>query len=197
MKTAKDYHIFWGGEDVHPMYYNRSRSKYAGQHNIIRDEEEISLAVKLIQDGIPLIGICRGAQLLNVVNGGTLCQHIENHGRDHWVYTTVDNPIEGYEKLWVTSTHHQMMQPGPTGIVLAKDIVSTFGVDYPEDKLVEIPEVNEVIYYPDTNCLCIQPHPEWMDQSEPFIHWINELIHRYFKLPPIDFKEEGRKAGWV
>lgn len=190
-----NYLILWGGADIHPSFYHRKRSTKAGYHDIHRDEKEFKLA--FMHKDLPKIGICRGAQLLNVFSGGTLCQHIENHTRDHWVYTTTDNPIEGYEKLWATSTHHQMMEPGPEGIVLAKDIIATSGVNYPEDKMVEIPEVNEVIYYPNTKSLCIQPHPEWMKQTEPFIHWLNELIHHYFALPPINFEEEGRKAGWV
>jgi putative glutamine amidotransferase len=68
--------IIAGGADVDPSCYAAGREPATGPARPDRDESEselVNLAVKL---GIPLLGVCRGMQLLNVVLGGTLHQHL-------------------------------------------------------------------------------------------------------------------------
>lgn len=168
-----NYHIFWGGEDISPTFYKKPMSSFCGRPNIYRDKEEFSLANELIELGIPLIGICRGAQLLNVVNGGTLLQHIEGHATGHpHIIDTYDN-----QQLSCTSTHHQMMMPTKEAIILAWDNRSVMGIKDPyTDKLEPIEKVYEVIFYPKTKSFCIQGHPEWMKKDSAFVNWLKKEI---------------------
>lgn len=167
------YKIFWGGLDVDPSFYGARRSTKCGFSNINRDQQEIDLAKKLINQGIPVIGICRGAQLLNVVNGGTLLQHIEGHLGKHQI-VTYDKQI-----INVNSTHHQMMMPSKRAHVLATAIEPTYGLNDPDDiHLTTVPEVYEVLYYPETKSMCIQYHPEGMSPHSEGVRWIKEEINK-------------------
>lgn len=66
-----------GGSDVDPASYGRDPEPGIEATVPIRDQSEIALARAAIDAGIPVFGICRGLQVLNVVNGGTLHQHLE------------------------------------------------------------------------------------------------------------------------
>lgn len=68
--------LFAGGEDVAPERYGEVPT-YAGDVDVSRDEFEIRLMQATLERRMPLLGICRGMQLLNVVRGGTLYQDIE------------------------------------------------------------------------------------------------------------------------
>lgn len=184
----RKFAIFWGGEDVDPALYNRLKSVRCGRNNRARDDEEAMRMENYIADGIPIIGICRGAQLLNVVNGGILVQHIEGHaiGKEH-----LCTEVATGKAYYVTSTHHQMMIAHQDGQILFKDFEGAKGVHW-DDVNGEYfyPYVTEVVYYPKTKSLCIQPHPEWMDQKSEFVKWINTFIKQEWNLDPINFKEE-------
>lgn len=182
------YEIFWGGADVDPSFYNRERSNMCGRSDIEKDTRDRALMEERIKQGIPIIGICRGAQLLNVVNGGILVQHIEGHaiGKTHFCTNVETGNI--YE---VSSTHHQMMVAHQDGMILCKDYKSAKGVHW--DKVNEsyhYTYVTEVVYYPKTKSLCIQPHPEWMPQDSAFVRWINDFIKKEWDLDPINFAAE-------
>lgn len=67
--------LFAGGEDVDPVYYGQApHPTYRGNRG--RDRAEIALAKQALARHLPILAICRGAQLLNVVLGGTLVQDI-------------------------------------------------------------------------------------------------------------------------
>jgi putative glutamine amidotransferase len=65
-----------GGPDIHPAGYHREPDPHLGPTEHWLDEFEIALAQHADQRGLPLLGICRGAQALNVARGGTLIQHL-------------------------------------------------------------------------------------------------------------------------
>ena len=67
-----------GGSDVHPRFYGQQIN---GSTDIdeARDERELALVDEFLRAGKPVVGICRGLQLLNVYFGGTLHQHILGH----------------------------------------------------------------------------------------------------------------------
>lgn len=185
------YKIFWGGADLDPSFYGAERSMLCGDSNTKKDQEEINLMQKYIEQGIPIIGICRGAQILNVVNGGILVQHINDH--------TMTHKIDLYSKegkhvlnATVTSTHHQMMVPTKEAIILGKSNEKVTGVHWEEvNKEHTYKYVPEVVYYPKTKSLCIQPHPEWMSQDSIFVNWINDFIKQEFNLEKINFAVEA------
>ena len=68
--------LFAGGEDVDPSFYGAERHPRLGQPNPLQDEVEIELARRARADGKPILGICRGIQLINVALGGTLYQDL-------------------------------------------------------------------------------------------------------------------------
>lgn len=182
------YEIFWGGADVDPSFYNRPRSKMCYISNIDKDAKDRLRMEELIKEGVPIIGICRGAQLLNVVNGGILVQHIDGHamGKEHMA-TEVATGL-AYN---VSSTHHQMMIAHQDGQILFKDFNGAYGVHWDDvDTSMFYNYVTEVVYYPKTKSLCIQPHPEWMKQDSPFVQWINDFIKKEWGLGPINFAAE-------
>jgi putative glutamine amidotransferase len=65
-----------GGEDVHPSFYGAVPHPRLGQPNPFQDEVEIALTRRAAAEGKPILGICRGVQLLNIALGGTLYQDI-------------------------------------------------------------------------------------------------------------------------
>ena len=62
-----------GGSDIHPSYYNEEMD---GSRNIdeARDKQEFALLKAFVEAGKPVLGICRGCQLINIFFGGTLYQ---------------------------------------------------------------------------------------------------------------------------
>ena len=180
------YEIFFGGADVDPSFYNRERSQLCGRSDIEKDKRDRALMKERIKQGIPIIGICRGAQLLNVVHGGILVQHINGHAKEHWC-----TEVETGDIFSVSSTHHQMMIAHQDGQILFKDYEGANGVHW--DNVNEgffYKYVTEVVYYPATKSLCIQPHPEWMSQDSDFVRWINKFIKKEWNLDPINFAAE-------
>lgn len=96
-----DMLVFSGGDDIDPALYNHKRST-ATQQKSYRDEIEVELATKGHFAGIPMVGVCRGAQLLCAIYGGALYQDIPDHeGPEHLMITRFDN------KIPVSSAHHQ------------------------------------------------------------------------------------------
>ena len=68
--------LFAGGGDVDPAYFGQAPHPKLGSVEPLRDEVELALARQAIDDGKPVLGICRGVQLLNIALGGTLYQDI-------------------------------------------------------------------------------------------------------------------------
>lgn len=70
--------ILCGGNDSDPKYYGEEING-AVKIDYERDRTEIALARAYIEAGKPIMGICRGHQLLNIILGGTIVQHLENY----------------------------------------------------------------------------------------------------------------------
>ena len=68
--------LFAGGGDVDPKHFGAAPHPRLGASEELRDEVELALARRAAAEGLPLLGICRGIQLLNVALGGTLYQDI-------------------------------------------------------------------------------------------------------------------------
>lgn len=147
---------FTGGEDVTPSYYGAlpHPTTYC---NPTRDAFEKVLFERCISLGIPMVGICRGGQFLNVMSGGAMWQDVDNHAI-HGTHMLFD--LDTGEVADVSSTHHQMMKPSSEGNIIATASESSrrenvYSIDGGFDDDVE------VVYYPNTQCLCFQPHPEY------------------------------------
>lgn len=119
--------IFTGGEDLSPLLYGEEPIKDTVDISYKRDSFEMALFKGAYKKQIPILGICRGLQLINVSLGGTLYQDIPSqikgaHGHRssydieggyHSIYTYKDTilfDIFGEEKLVVNSQHHQSIR---------------------------------------------------------------------------------------
>ncbi len=106
--TVKEADIvaFIGGTDVDPFLYDQRPVAQTQQPDVERDAFEQDVYFQCLEHNIPMVGICRGAQFLHVMNGGQLWQHVSGHaGPDHWI---VD--FETGRRVKATSLHHQMLQ---------------------------------------------------------------------------------------
>jgi len=74
-----DGFLFAGGADVDPKYYGEEIAFDNVEVRPLRDEFELALVEIIKNDSRPILGICRGEQLLNVAFGGSLYQHIDSH----------------------------------------------------------------------------------------------------------------------
>jgi putative glutamine amidotransferase len=68
-----------GGDDVAPELYGAERHPTTGLRHELRDAVELSMLRHALARDMPVLGICRGIQLMNVAHGGTLHQHIDEH----------------------------------------------------------------------------------------------------------------------
>lgn len=188
-----DLIVFNGGEDIATELYGE-RPVMARIPKIVsvRDQHERYVFEKFSAPAFKkmFLGICRGSQLLNVLNGGTLWQHVNNHGRTHVIWD-----VESGDAYMATSTHHQQMRPNlKTGDLVAVARESTekmadgrtykgqpadMGANFESyngpDKAVSDALDTEIVWYPGTRTLCIQGHPEYVPGSE-FANYCLQLI---------------------
>jgi putative glutamine amidotransferase len=71
--------VIAGGADIDPGTYGAEKHERTGDPNPARDEAEFALVEAALKLDLPVLGVCRGMQVLNVALGGTLHQHIEGH----------------------------------------------------------------------------------------------------------------------
>lgn len=109
-----------GGVDVHPRYYGQELLADPGNLDPEHDEFQLSWARAALAVGLPLLGICRGMQLLNVAAGGTLVQDIPDHlhpTRRTDAIHSIDveagsclRSVLGSGRVPVNSIHHQAVE---------------------------------------------------------------------------------------
>lgn len=176
LKKAKII-IFTGGEDVDPSIYGKKKLPQT-HSNIERDLREKEIFEKIRPNQL-VVSICRGSQLICVLNGGNLVQDCRGHAlyTTHPIISTKDNMV--YE---ITSTHHQMQDP----YSLPKEdydilFYSTDGYEFKGDgiNLKKLENMNpEVVLYHKAGlpkCLAIQGHPEMIPES-PVAKMLDKLI---------------------
>ncbi|GAA3781402.1 gamma-glutamyl-gamma-aminobutyrate hydrolase family protein [Streptomyces phyllanthi] len=117
--------VIAGGPDVDPARYGAERSPRTGPPTPERDAWELALIRAALAAGIPLLGICRGMQLLNVALGGTLVQHLDGHVTQAGVFGRHSvKPVPGSryadiapEETSVPTYHHQAVDRLGEGLV--------------------------------------------------------------------------------
>ncbi|PAZ12734.1 gamma-glutamyl-gamma-aminobutyrate hydrolase [Streptomyces sp. SA15] len=123
--TRLDGLVIAGGPDVEPVRYGAETDPRTGPPARARDTWELALIDAALTAGVPLLGICRGMQLLNVALGGTLVQHIEGHAEVPGVFGRhLVKPVPGTsyadvvpEETSVPTFHHQAVDRLGTGLV--------------------------------------------------------------------------------
>jgi carbamoylphosphate synthase small subunit len=181
----RDILILEGGTDVNPKAYREPRGKFTSSPDLFRDSLEFDLVRQAVDMKIPILGICRGAQLLCVAAGGRLIQHVTNHTASHYIKT-----IHGKD-IPISSTHHQMMYPWN---VEKKKIISwTEGLSdtyldgwnrevyFPPEAKQEKGEViePEIVFFEELKALAIQGHPEFLPLGHPGVEYCSNLIKEY------------------
>jgi putative glutamine amidotransferase len=172
--SALDGIVFSGGVDIHPRYYN-GQQEYAGmptKFKEARDEFEFELFDKAITGNIPVIGVCRGLQLINVFQKGTLTQDLADRNNIHESFNdaqrverdrthivkaednTLLHEITLATEGTVNSAHHQSINH------LGDNLIAN---SYSDDGIIEGIEWKDKSRRP--FMLALQWHPERMDKA--------------------------------
>ncbi len=116
--------VLTGGPDVDPALYGETRQPETDQADSERDVLEMSLLEEALPRDFPLLAICRGLQILNVSQGGSLIQHLDPAQRHQWSGASREKPahdvviepgtllaeIAGTNVWRVNSRHHQAVK---------------------------------------------------------------------------------------
>lgn len=160
--------VLTGGSDVDPALYGEPRQAETEPPDEERDTLEASMLEKALAQDLPILAICRGLQILNVSQGGTLIQHVaplHRHERSDVSHELPVHPvtiqpdtllstIAGTNTWEVNSRHHQAVRT-----VAGNLRVSAFD---PEDCTIEALE------HPDRRfVLAVQWHPEDQARIDP------------------------------
>jgi len=177
-----DIVLFTGGEDVNPEVYGHkpNQKSYFSKERDLREIKEFEKARML---GKGMVSICRGSQLITALSGGTLIQHVSNHAI---AGTHKIKFLEDEKEMYITSTHHQMMNPFGLDeseydliAVSASKRSFTYEQSSPSDQALNMASEPEIVYYKAFKALAIQGHPEMMSKDEDVVIKINSLINTY------------------
>jgi len=172
-----------GGHDVSPTFYNEPVGKYT-TISTRRDRIDKFAVISAISNGKRMVGICRGAQFLCAMAGGSLVQDISNHAISgtHKIKTNHGDIID------VTSTHHQMMSPlgtKHTMLAWAEGLSSYYydGRNRPHEMYAPLKGAiraePEAIWFEDLYGLAVQFHPENMDSNSMGRKYFRSLLDEY------------------
>ena len=164
-----DGFLFAGGADIDPKHYGEQPKPTCGAIQPYRDEVELRAFEKAFATGKPIVGVCRGLQLINVALGGTLYQDIpseiktdvrhqqleDRFAPSHEVNVHPATPLfdlVGVERLCANSFHHQSIKTLGKGLAISATA---------DDGVVE------AVYWKGERYLrAYQWHPERLKQSE-------------------------------
>ena len=165
--------ILTGGVDVHPDFYNgkpvynNSPANFQPERDVF--EEKIYRYSQ--ENKLPVLGICRGMQLINVLEGGKLLQDLDNGNerhkkeasdKEHNIVTeegTLLSQIANSNKGKVNSAHHQAIDPSAIG-----DNLTVNAHDDDDEKIIEGLEFRDKSGK--GFMLCVQWHPERIENKE-------------------------------
>lgn len=169
---ALDGLVLQGGTDVSPLTYGEQPVKAAWEGDRVRDVYEIDLVRQFVAAGKPVLGICRGLQLINVAFGGSLYQdipdqfanpiahyHADDYDQHFHSITFVEGSglaacYPGLKESRVNSLHHQA--------------VRKLGQDLTVEALSLPDEIIEAIRWRGASyVLGVQWHPEFHDPTDP------------------------------
>jgi len=163
--------LLTGGADMDPARYGADSEPGLGRIEPERDVFELGLVDVAVADDLPILGICRGIQVLNVWAGGTLHQHVPDHARwdvptneivdeVHVEPGTVLHDLYGPTRP-INSLHHQTLDRVADGWR-----VSARSAD----------GVIEALEWPGRDVVAVQWHPEMLDDRprDPLFRWLVE-----------------------
>lgn len=168
---AADAVLIMGGEDVDPRLYG-GRQDYpgAGDHESQSDRILIAVILDAVRRRAPLLGVCRGHQLINVALGGTLVEHMHGHrarGADPFVRTRLTasespGPADVATDGTVRCAHHQAVRDLGAGLKV---------VARASDGVIE------AIAHEDAPVWGVQWHPEHPDTAATQLVGLLDRVH--------------------
>lgn len=164
--------VFTGGADVLPELYNE-KTHHTTFSNPARDKRESAVYAKCIQNNVPMAGICRGAQFLNVMNGGKLIQHTTGHHSQHKATLSTG------ETIMLNSSHHQMCLLTPEADLLAWVSPPLSPFHETGNGRIKVDQEVECYFYSKTNCLGMQYHPEAMPETSAGFLLCQNLVEKF------------------
>lgn len=188
-KTPKDFTLvlFTGGADVDPFFYGDTSPLRMCKSSPTRDKFEKTVFQYALTNNIPMIGICRGFQFLNVMAKGRLLHHIDGHGGTTHLFNgpNLKRPIN------VNSFHHQMVVPSADSYTIGQTVDQLSNLyygkhDQPEKwKGFEV----EAAIFPEINACGVQYHPEWMATTSEGFLFFHNMANNLINLPKDEFIE--------
>ncbi len=167
MISLCDGFLFTGGHDVDPEMYGAEKDKNCGETSHLRDYMEKEIFSRAVEADKPILGICRGIQLINVLCGGTLYQdlpsqlgvnHVQKPPYDIPLHSVklVDSPLKellNCDTINVNSYHHQAIEKLGGGL----KCMAFSALD----------NITEAVYMPDLKFVWgVQWHPEFSFKTD-------------------------------
>lgn len=170
-----DGFLFTGGPDVHPFLFGEETQAHCGNVSVERDQMELALLPLVMELKKPVLGICRGIQVLNIALGGNIWQDIPSQIKNDFPIAhsqpfyynipshsvvlsqgTLLARISGKRNIKVNSMHHQAVKDLAPGLVASA---------YSPDRLIEALEMPGYPFF-----VGVQWHPEylWEKNDEAF-----------------------------
>jgi putative glutamine amidotransferase len=183
--------LLTGGGDIHAEIYGEELHQTSARHDPDRDNMEIEVVRLAREEGLPILGICRGQQLLNIAFGGTLMQDIPSQHPDALVHSMPEEDYAMHEifieedtllarvmhapAMMVNSWHHQAVKTVGPGLRIAARAADGVveGIESAEGKPI----------------LAVQCHPEACPTDHPcyltLFHWLVEEAEKFGGVPKV------------
>ena len=186
--------LLTGGWDINPRCYNQDPAQDLGDTDYLLDEIQIQATRLAMKSGIPILGICRGLQLITVAAGGQLIQDIPSqidrsiqhfqrssmNTNTHRIFVEESSLLFSLlenREVWVNSFHHQAVAEAPDGFKISAKA---------SDGTIEAMESTG-----DSFCFGIQWHPEATHKSDR----LSQAIFEKFISAAAGF-QISRKKEW-
>jgi gamma-glutamyl-gamma-aminobutyrate hydrolase PuuD len=176
-----DLVVFTGsGHDIDPQLYGQMKHESVSLDPAL-DKANLTLFNFCANRGIPMFGVCGGAQLLHVANGGALYQDVDGHNAAHTMW---DAPGKQFIDR-ISSVHHQMCMPNEEGGMEIIGFSHNSRDRWTNNKEVEHGTHRDIeaFFYRDTCCLGVQGHPEYSGYNK-YTVWCLEQIDHYLNENP-------------
>jgi putative glutamine amidotransferase len=168
LKSLDGLMVVGGYFDIHPKRYGEKKIHPTVKLNEVREEFEYALGTKAIKTKLPFLGICNGMQLINVLHGGNVIQHIpdekkfmdheQSHSKEFKDYASGYHEVKiekksqlfkivGKEKIKTNSSHHQAAKTAGENLKI---------VARASDGVIEAVEKTNHPF-----CIGVQWHPEF------------------------------------
>lgn len=170
-----------GGHDIDPEFYGEKKMDECGKITRYEDEYDMELVKEAVKQRKPVLGICRGMQLINVLYGGTLYQDIPTQYDTEIIHMRTETGVERYhtvttekesylaevlketENIKVNTSHHQAVKELAKGFRVAAKA---------PDGIIEAMENG------DASILCVQWHPERLQDMKIYQNLMKDFVDR-------------------